>query len=390
MMFKPSIKSPLRHLLIGFLVCTLLLGGAGISLVESPAGAGSVDDAKRKVSQIADQLDAAEEEVDRLSEELAIAVENKRQLEVEIASTEVEIAAKQTELGGVQGQMSDLAIEAFVGGGRGGSISGLLAPGGGPNESVQRQYLTEIALNVGLASSDQLDALITDLDDLQGRLERDRSDAEDLAARITQDEVTTQNEIDKLFALNAKAERELGQAISVERARRAAAAAAAARAEAERITGGGNGNGGSGNSGGSGNGGGGGGSNPEPFDPGSVPPSSSRGAIAVAAAKSQIGVRYIKYMSREGVGFDCSGLTGWAWEQAGVSIPHQSRQQFNTTAHVPIAYIEPGDLIYFYSPITHVGIYIGGGMMVDAPGPGRFVRYAAVTFSKVVGVSRPG
>ena len=379
-MFKPSIKSPLRHLLIGFLVCTLLLGGAGISLVESPAGAGSVDDAKRKVGQIADQLEAAEEEVDRLSEELAIAVENKRQLEVEIVSTEVEIAAKQTELGGVQGQMSDLAIEAFVGGGRGGSISGLLAPGGGPNESVQRQYLTEIALNVGLASSDQLDALITDLDDLQGRLERDRADAEDLAARITQDEVTTQNEIDKLVDLNAKAERELGQALSAERARRAAAAAAAAREEAERITGGG---------GGGGNGGG-GGSNPEPFDPGSVPPSSSRGAIAVAAAKSQIGVRYIKFMSREGVGFDCSGLTAWAWGQAGVSIPHQSRQQFNTTARVPIAYIEPGDLIYFYSPITHVGIYIGGGMMVDAPGPGRFVRLAAVTFSKVVGVSRPG
>ena len=378
-MFKPSIKSPLRHLLTGFLVCTLLLGGAGISLVTSPAGAGSVDDAKRKVGQIADQLEAAEEEVDRLSEELAIAVENKRQLEVEIVSTEVEIAAKQTELGGVQGQMSDLAIEAFVGGGRGGSISGLLAPGGGPNESVQRQYLTEIALNVGLANSDQLDALITDLDDLQGRLERDRADAEDLAARITQDEVTTQNEIDKLFALSAKAERELGQALSAERARRAAAAAAAAREEAERITGG---NGGGGN--------GGGGSNPEPFDPGSVPPSSSRGAIAVAAAKSQIGVRYIKYMSREGVGFDCSGLTGWAWEQAGISIPHQSRQQFNTTAHVPIKYIEPGDLIYFYSPITHVGIYVGGGMMVDAPGPGRFVRLAAVTFSKVVGVSRPG
>ena len=378
-MFKPSIKSPLRHLLIGFLVCTLLLGGAGISLVESPAGAGSVDDAKRKVGQIADQLEAAEEEVDRLSEELAIAVENKRQLEVEIVSTEVEIAAKQTELGGVQGQMSDLAIEAFVGGGRGGSISGLLAPGGGPNESVQRQYLTEIALNVGLASSDQLDALITDLDDLQGRLERDRADAEALAARITQDEVSTQNEIDKLFALSAKAERELGQALSAERARRAAAAAAAAREEAERITGG---NGGGGN--------GGGGSNPEPFDPGSVPPSSSRGAIAVAAAKSQIGVRYIKYMSREGVGFDCSGLTGWAWEQAGISIPHQSRQQFNTTAHVPIKYIEPGDLIYFYSPITHVGIYVGGGMMVDAPGPGRFVRLAAVTFSKVTGVSRPG
>ncbi|MEI8392892.1 MAG: NlpC/P60 family protein [Actinomycetes bacterium] len=388
MIFKPFVKSSLRRLLTSFMVCTLLLGGVGISLVDSPAIADSVDDAKRKVRQMADQLDAAENEVDRLSEELAIAVENKRQLEVEIATTEVDIAAKQTELGGVQGQMSNLAIEAFVGGGRGGSISGLLAPGGGPNESVQRQYLTEIALNVGLASSDQLDALISDLDDLQSRLEKDRAGAEDLAARITQDEVTTQNEIDKLVALNAKAEKELGQALSAERGRRAAAAAAAARAEAERITGGGNGNGGSGNSGNGGDGGG--GSNPDPFDPGSVPPSSSRGAIAVAAAKSQIGVRYIKFMSREGVGFDCSGLTGWAWEQAGVSIPHQSRQQFNTTAHVPIAYIEPGDLIYFYSPITHVGIYIGGGMMVDAPGPGRFVRLAAVTFNKVVGVSRPG
>ena len=71
-------------------------------------------------------------------------------------------------------------------------------------------------------------------------------------------------------------------------------------------------------------------------------------------------------------------------------MPHQSRAQFGRGPKIPTEYIEPGDLVYFHNPISHVGIYIGGGMMVDAPGVGRDVRIAAVTWSKVVGVTRPG
>ena len=129
----------MRRLAAQVLVSAMLLGTAGVVAVERPAAADSVDDAKRKVREMTDQLEAAEAEADRLSEELRIAEDDKMQLEIGITQTEADIAVKKTELGGLQTEMSDLAVEAFVGGGRGGSITGLLAPGGGPNESVQKQ-----------------------------------------------------------------------------------------------------------------------------------------------------------------------------------------------------------------------------------------------------------
>jgi len=164
----------LRRMAAQVLVSTMLLGTVGVVAVERPVAADSVDDAKRKVRQMTDQLEAAEAEADRLSEELRIAEDDKLQLEIGIVATEAEIAVKQTELGGLQTEMSDLAVEAFVGGGRGGSITGLLAPGGGPNESVQKQSLTEIALNVGFATTDQLDSVITDLGQLTEQLTKQK------------------------------------------------------------------------------------------------------------------------------------------------------------------------------------------------------------------------
>ena len=370
----------MRRLAAQVLVSAMLLGTVGVVAVERPVAADSVDDAKRKVRQMTDQLEAAEAEADRLSEELRIAEDDKMQLEIGITQTEADIAVKQTELGGLQTEMSDLAIEAFVGGGRGGSITGLLAPGGGPNESVQKQSLTEIALNVGFATTDQLDSVITDLGQLTEQLTKQKNKAEDLAESIIGLQEKTDQEISQYTELKAKAETELGSALAAERARRAAAAAAAARAQAAALVAS-RGNG-IPNSPGE--------ASKKVFDPSTIPSTSSRAAIAVAAAKSQVGVPYVKYMSKEGVGFDCSGLTMYAWKQAGVSLPHQSRAQFARGPQIPTEYIEPGDLVYFHSPISHVGIYIGGGMMVDAPGVGRNLRIAAVTWSKVVGVTRPG
>ena len=370
----------MRRLAAQVLVSAMLLGTAGVVAVERPVAADSVDDAKRKVREMTDQLEAAEAEADRLSEELRIAEDDKLQLEIGIVATEAEIAVKQTELGGLQTEMSDLAVEAFVGGGRGGSITGLLAPGGGPNESVQKQSLTEIALNVGFATTDQLDSVITDLGQLTEQLTKQKNKAEELAKSIIGLQEKTDKEISKYTKLKAKAEKELGSALAAERARRAAAAAAAARAQAAALVAS-RGNG-IPNSPGE--------AAKKVFDPSTIPSTSSRAAIAVAAAKSQVGVPYVKYMSKEGVGFDCSGLTMYAWKQAGVSLPHQSRAQFARGPQIPTEYIEPGDLVYFHSPISHVGIYIGGGMMVDAPGVGRNLRIGAVTWSKVVGVTRPG
>lgn len=367
------------RLVVGALITSLLSGATGVMYMASPAVADSVDEARRKVRQMADKLEAAEAEVDRLSEDLVTAQNDKEATDAEIVLTQAGIAVKETELGGLQKQMSDLAVQAFVGGGRGGSLTGLLTPGGGPNESVQKQYLTEIALNAGLATSDELDALITDLDNLKAKLQKESDRSAALAEEIEDKKIATEKKVAEYNALLKKAERDLGQAITNERARRAAAAAAAARAQAAAIAAARN----SGTSSGIG-------SYHPVFDPSSIPAASSRASIAVAAARSQLGVPYIAYKAIEGVGFDCSGLTMWAWAQAGVSLPHQSRRQQASTTNIPMEYIEPGDLVYFYNPISHVGIYIGNGQMIDAPATGKNVRIAAVNFAKVVAVSRPG
>ena len=122
----------------------------------------------------------------------------------------------------------------------------------------------------------------------------------------------------------------------------------------------------------------------------SPPPVSSRSGTAVNAAMSQLGVPYKYATSKPGVSFDCSGLTGYAWEQAGVYLPHQSRAQYASIPHVSKADAQSGDLIFFYSPISHVSIYLGNGMQVHAPNTGSTVSVAPVNWGKVTGVGRPG
>ena len=105
---------------------------------------------------------------------------------------------------------------------------------------------------------------------------------------------------------------------------------------------------------------------------------------------SQLGVPYRFAAATPGVAFDCSGLTMWAWGRAGVSLPHQSRAQYAMLPHVPKDQAQPGDLVFYYSPISHVGIYIGGGRMIHAPRTGEVVNITTVNWGRVVGVARPG
>ena len=79
------------------------------------------------------------------------------------------------------------------------------------------------------------------------------------------------------------------------------------------------------------------------------------------AALSQLGVPYVFAAASPGRAFDCSGLTLWAWGQAGVSLPHFAASQYAMLPHVPLDQLQPGDLVFFYSDLHHVGIYIGNG-----------------------------
>lgn len=126
--------------------------------------------------------------------------------------------------------------------------------------------------------------------------------------------------------------------------------------------------------------------NPEPPAPG---PSSGVPAV-LDAAYSQIGVPWVYAGDSPEEGFDCSGFTMWSWAHAGVSLPHSSAMQYSVLPHVDRSELQPGDLLFFYSPIHHVAIYVGGGSMIHSPGSGRYVRVEPVYWQYYVGAGRPG
>jgi cell wall-associated NlpC family hydrolase len=110
---------------------------------------------------------------------------------------------------------------------------------------------------------------------------------------------------------------------------------------------------------------------------GPIVASSQAAQIAVDTAMAQRGKPYIWAAAGPGA-FDCSGLVQYAYAQAGIGLPHSSRMQSQMGMPVPRDQLQPGDLIFFYSPVSHVGIYIGNGQMVHAPTPGDVVKVADI------------
>ena len=110
---------------------------------------------------------------------------------------------------------------------------------------------------------------------------------------------------------------------------------------------------------------------------GPVVASSDAAQIAVDTAMAQRGKPYVWAASGPG-SFDCSGLTAYAYKAAGISLPHSSALQSQMGQAVSRGALQPGDLVFFYSPVSHVGIYIGNGQMVHAPTSGDVVKVASI------------
>ncbi|MFE6196738.1 NlpC/P60 family protein [Streptomyces sp. NPDC057838] len=127
----------------------------------------------------------------------------------------------------------------------------------------------------------------------------------------------------------------------------------------------------------------------------STPPADSSYATkadkALAFARAQIGKPYVWGAVGPG-SYDCSGLTQAAWKAAGVTLPRTTYDQVDAGTTVPLADARPGDLVFFYDDITHVGLYIGNGMMIHAPKPGAYVREESIYYdgeSSIHSVVRP-
>ena len=372
--------------------------------------ASPVDAQRGRVEDIVDELERLEENARRIGEEYVIAVDTKAVLDSEIVESEARVAAKESEIGELRGDLGEMAIRSFVGAGST-PLGPLFEDTSDLNAIMQRDELARVALSAGTVTTDELNAIVADLEEERADLGRKRTQAEQLTKDLADSQVRTDELTAEYTQARADAEAKLGQVIQEEEARRAAQAAARVRAEYEAqvaaanaaaaAAANSNNSGGSSttasNGGGSGpvsaNGGGnsnsGGGSTPAPTAT-ATPAVSSRAGAAVNAALSQQGVPYRYATSNPGVSFDCSGLTKYAWAQAGVYLPHQSRAQYASIPHVSKGAAQPGDLIFFYSPISHVSVYLGNGQQVHAPNTGGIVNIGSVNWNKVVGVGRPG
>ena len=368
--------------------------------------ASSVDSQKQKVDRIAAQLDDLENRIGQLDEDYGAAQDRKAVLDQDIADSQARIAQQQARLGELAGTLGDIAVDKFVTGSAL-ELSPLFSNAAAYSEAEQKDSFSRLALDNGSGSTDEMLALSEDLAKEQASLDRKQAQVADLVATLDSKLAEAQTLQTEYQQKLSSAQADLGVAIDQERERRAEAAAAAELAKQQQAAadaaasaaaaanskksavaaaprGGGTDAGSAGDATPAVPGGGdaGGGNAP--------PPVSSMAGIAVNAAMGQLGVPYRFAAEEPGVAFDCSGLTKYAWGQAGVYLPHQSAAQYASIPHVTQSEIQPGDLIFYKTPIGHVAIYIGGGSMIHAPRTGDVVQIAAVNWAKVVGIGRPG
>jgi cell wall-associated NlpC family hydrolase len=118
-----------------------------------------------------------------------------------------------------------------------------------------------------------------------------------------------------------------------------------------------------------------------------LPEATNVGTTALRAALTQRGKPYV-WGAAGPDSYDCSGLVMWAFLQEGISLPHYTGDQWNAGMHVSRADLEPGDLVFFFADISHVGLYLGNGLMVDAPSTGQVVQVQPVFWDDYVGAVR--
>lgn len=124
-----------------------------------------------------------------------------------------------------------------------------------------------------------------------------------------------------------------------------------------------------------------------PPSAGGQAPASARAGAAARAAQGVVGLPYV-WGANGPSGFDCSGLTQWAYAQAGVSLPRTSQAQRYAGQQVPLSEARPGDLVAYRDDASHIGMYMGNGQVVHAPYPGASVRYDPVGMMPVSSVTR--
>ena len=361
-----------------------LVVGAGLT---GTASAQDVEGTRAKVQRLAAEMDRLEARASELDEQYLQTGLELGKAEAELKKNRDAVADAQARMDQARSEANSYIVSAYMSAGS--DVAGLGV--GDPNVAVNEKVLMETLHGDRQQVADDLRAAQMDLDDRSADLEQASKALEDKKARQSSIKADLEASVSAQQDLLDGANSELRAAIAAEQERQAQAAAAkaaadaAARARAQeqaaarttttaaRTAG-------------------------APARPGRAPapakpaapapapapslpvaPVGSGAGAAIAAAQSVMGTPYRWAGASPSTGFDCSGLTMWAWARGGRSLPHSSSAQYAATQRISLDQLQPGDLVFFNNPISHVGLYIGGGQMIHSPHTGDVVKISPIT-----------
>ncbi|AXI77138.1 C40 family peptidase [Peterkaempfera bronchialis] len=306
--------------------------------ISAQAGAAHADPKPTK-EQVKTKVDNLYEEAEQATEKYNGAKEKQQQLRKQAAQLQDRVARQQAEVSKLQLNLGALASAQYRSGGIDPTVQLMLSSN--PDEFLAKASSTD------QVSAQQADALRR-LQEQQRLLDQQKAEASSTLAELDRTTRELKQNKSQMQTRLHDAQALLNTLTVQERAALDAADARASRGGAERV------------------------------DLGNLPPAHGYAAVAVQAALSRQGMAYVSGATGPST-FDCSGLMLWAYSQAGVTLPRIASAQGTVGTNVPsLSQAQPGDLIIYYGG-SHVGMYIGNGMVVHAPRPGKSVEVVSAT-----------
>ncbi|MGY1807499.1 NlpC/P60 family protein [Blastococcus sp. SYSU D00669] len=312
------------------LTVTLLPGTAA----AEPGRATSPEQAAQLVAEASHQLEVVQEQVNTAREELALQ-------QAAVTAAEADAAAAQQQLDSLDGQIRQLAHSAYTGGDQNlRALDVMLTSDSAEDFLTQLGTLEAIAGHTTEAIEEVAEAAAA-AEDARGEADAAAAEAQQTLDAIEAQEAELQADIadyqEQYDQLTAAQQQQVAAAHGSESLAAPAVAPAAAPAAG----------------------------------------GSAAAQTAVSTALAQVGDPYV-WGAGGPNSFDCSGLTQYAYAAAGISLPHSSSMQSRMGTPVSRDALQPGDLIFFYSPVSHVAMYIGNGQMVHASTSGQPVKVVSV------------
>ncbi|MEV1083033.1 NlpC/P60 family protein [Streptomyces sp. NPDC050211] len=318
---------------------TVLTTAAAAAVALSSQAANAAPSEKPSKDEVKAKVDKLYEEAEHATEKYNGAKEKQEKLQKEVSTIQDNVARGQEDLNELRDSMGLAAAAQY----RTGSIDSSLQLFLSSNPD---DYLDK-ASTADQLSSQQVEQL-KKIQEKQRELAQDRAEASDKLKDLAATRTELGSQKKEVQAKLAEAQKLLNTLTAAEKAALAAADERASRSASERV------------------------------DLGNTAPASGRAMAAFQAAQSKIGSPYV-YGASGPSSFDCSGLTSWAFAQAGVSIPRTSQAQAGAGTQIySQSDLKVGDLVIFYGDQHHVGFYAGNGQILHAPRTGTVVRYESI------------